>query len=74
MADNRKLVKTQVWTMTLKHYVDDDGIESTSLLRQNEGFSVTELLGLAEFAKQEILLIIKGEIKPDVVKREVIQK
>lgn len=59
--------------MTLKHYIDDEGIESTSLLRQNDGFSITELLGLVEFTKQEILLTMKGGITPDIVKREVVQ-
>ena len=74
MADGGKIIKTQKWTITLTHYLDDDGNEYTTLLRQNDGFSVTELLGLAEFAKQELILTMKGKIEPDIVKREVIQE
>jgi hypothetical protein len=72
MGDNKKLIKTQIWTMTLKHYVDDEGNIFTKLLRQNDGFSATELLSLAEYAKQEIILTIRGRIEPDIVKREVL--
>ena len=74
MADSDKIVKVQKWTITLTHRIDKDGNEYTNLLRQNDGFSITELLGLAEFAKQEIILTTKGGIEPDIVKREVIQQ
>jgi hypothetical protein len=44
-----------------------------SLTRRNEGFNPWELLGLLEHSQMEILKQLSGEIKPDVIKREVIK-
>lgn len=42
------------------------------LSRRNEGFSAIELLGLCNLISLEIIQQLKGDIKPDIIKREVI--
>jgi len=40
--------------------------------RTNDGFKAFELLGLVEEAREDILMQVKGHIKPHVTKRNVI--
>ncbi len=39
-----------------------------------DGFSPIELLGILAFAQKEILQQMSGEIKPDIIKRDVVQE
>ena len=41
--------------------------------RKNDGFDPFELLGILEELQLDILKQIKGEIKPTVIKREVVE-
>ena len=45
-----------------------------TLERTNDGFTPFELLGLCEFLSREIVQQIAGDIKPDIIKRNVIGK
>ena len=49
---------------------DDDRLGVKS---QNDGFSSLELLGLLDLKRDDILRQIKGEVKPDTFKRELIK-
>jgi hypothetical protein len=55
--------------MSLNHY--DDG--KVELIRRNDGFDVFELLGLISLANNELAEQLRGNLKPDVIKREVIK-
>jgi hypothetical protein len=68
MSD-RELLKTKTYTITLNEYNDD----KTELIRRNDGFNPLELLGLCSLSTQEIIEQLKGDIKPDVIRREVVK-
>lgn len=65
-----KIVSTKVYTITVIE--DQDGTKN--MHRINDGFEAFELLGLAQFISIEIKDQITGKYKPDIVKREVIEK
>ena len=44
------------------------------LHRRNDGFSPEELLGILEFIQLEILQQYTGNIKPMIIKREVVER
>ena len=48
--------------------------EGSKLSRVNNGFNSLELLGLLNFLREDIFKQLRGEIKPDVVKRTVIER
>jgi lysine/ornithine N-monooxygenase len=56
---------------TLAFRVEDNNMKIEG---NNAGFTAAELIGLLEWKKQDILNQIAGKIKPDVVKRTVIQE
>ena len=63
--------------MAVKKYIieevkDEKGV--VSLRRSNDGFNAFELLGILEYTAREIVQQIKGEYKPDIVKRTVIEQ
>jgi hypothetical protein len=58
----------RVWLFTEREENGKDVI-----IRRNFGFSAIELLGLAGFATQEVLCQIRGEFKPDVIQREILE-
>lgn len=60
---------TKEFTLTFRVEDNKMAIEGS-----NVGFAATELIGLLEWKKQDILNQIAGKIKPDVVKRTVIQE
>lgn len=65
-----KVIKSKKsYTIEWIEYAD----KSTMLHRTNDGFSFFELLGLLEYIKSECQEIYKGTIKPDIIKREVVQ-
>jgi hypothetical protein len=53
--------------------VIEDTDKGTQMTRTNDGFSPVELLGILEMVKDEVLDQIRGQIKPDIIKREVIE-
>lgn len=65
----KKPIEVKKWHIEITTF--DDG--STEMMRTNDGFNPIELLGLLSFAHQDIVNQIKGEIKPDVIKRNVIK-
>lgn len=60
---------TKEFTLTFRVEDNKMAIEGS-----NVGFTAAELIGLLEWKKQDILNQIAGKIKPDVVKRTVIQE
>lgn len=63
-------MKTNVKKYTIEEY-EEDG--QSILSRCNDGFDAIELLGLCEMTQIEILRQMQGEIKPDIIKRTVIE-
>ena len=57
------------YIITLKE--EDNG--TTTLHRTNDGFNPLELLGLMELIQSEAIEQMAGKIKPDVIKRQVIE-
>ncbi len=67
MDKGEKMKKT--YTVVLEK--DENG--KYHLRRVCDGFSPLELLGLLEFIQLEIKAQMAGDIKPDIVKREVVE-
>ena len=42
------------------------------MTRKNDGFTAIELIGLLEICQLEIKQMLSGELKPDIIKREVV--
>lgn len=57
-------------TYIIEFTIDRDG--NSILRRVADGFNAFEILGLFDIARNEIIKQIEGEIKPDIIKREVI--
>ena len=68
MSEDKKIIKESTWVVNYITY--DDG--TTTLNRVNVGFNPFELLGMLEISKDDIIQQIKGQIKPDIIKRKVI--
>ena len=51
----------------------DDGGEKNQMNRTNDGFGTMELFGILEFIQLEIIQQLSGYIKPDIIKREVVE-
>lgn len=56
----------------LEATVNEDG--KLSIRSHNDGFSVLELLGIFSFKHEDVARQMKGEIKPDIIKRECVGK
>ena len=63
---DKKITKTYLIELTMEK-------GKTTIRRRNDGFKMLELLGLLELAKTEIYEQMKGNMKPDVIKREVVK-
>lgn len=60
-------LKTEIkWDEKRNHYM-------RKMERINDGFSPYEILGILEEAQQDILDQIRGNVKPDIIKRTVIK-
>lgn len=70
MEESKKVVKVQTWTVTQREF--EDGTKE--MHRLNDGFTAFELLGLSDFLSHEIRLQLLGQITPDSIKREFIEK
>jgi len=55
---------------TVEYIKGKDG--KLELKRKSEGFSALELLGVLVLTKDEIIAQLKGTIKPDIIKRQVV--
>lgn len=56
-----------------KYTISLKGDKKGILTRRNEGFTAIELLGLCNLISLEIIQQLKGDIRPDIIKREVIE-
>lgn len=68
--DNKTILKTRKYTIDVTDYTDG----TSSMERVNEGFNGLELIGILEFARSEIIQQLKGQFKPDIITRTVIQE
>ena len=66
--NEKEVVRKQTYFVRLTTL--EDG--STELFRECDGFNAYELLGVLDLTAKDIVQQIKGVIKPDVVKRNVI--
>jgi hypothetical protein len=64
----KELDHVKSFTIKLEFYKDG----TQMMHRVNDGFNPLELLGLSCMVTQEIIDTIKGHIKPDVIKRDVV--
>ena len=69
-TEKKQVVKTNVYHVELTFY--EDG--TTSLRRYNNGFNLFELLGILDLTRVEIVEQMRGNLKPDVIKREVVNQ
>lgn len=65
----KQIKKAKIWTVVFKEYKDG----TTTLERTNQGFYSFELLGIVEQTKQDLLKQMAGSVKPNKVKRKVIE-
>ena len=64
-----QVIKTQTWVITQETL--DNG--TVIMKRTNDGFSVIELLGMTEYISMELRDQLKGDVTPDIIKREVVE-
>jgi len=67
MSNGKKVITKREWIV--EHIIYNDG--TTELKRTNDGFNSLELMGLLELSKDDIINQIKGNVKPDIIKRKV---
>lgn len=70
MSSNKKIIKKRKWIVEHIFYHD----ATTELKRTNDGFNAFELMGILELSKDDIINQIKGNVKPDIIKRKLIEK
>ncbi len=61
-------MKTEIKTYTIQL----ENSDKVKLIRKNNGFSPYELLGLLEQIQLDILQQLSGDIKPDIIQRNII--
>lgn len=71
MENERKPKEVRKCKYTVEVIDYDDHTQRMS--RVNDGFTATELLGILEFTQAEVIEMIKGRIKPDIIERKVIK-
>lgn len=62
----------RIRSYTIKFEKNDAGL--LSINKKNDGFNPIELLGLLSWAYEDILEQMKGNVKPDIVKREYVEQ
>jgi len=65
----KKVLVTKKYTVTVRHL--EDGTQD--MHRRNDGFNPLELIGIADFIALEVREQIMGRLKPDTIKREVVE-
>lgn len=68
MSRDKQIIATRKWIV--EHITYSDG--TTAISRTNDGFNSFELMGILELSKDDIINQIKGNVKPEIVKRKVI--
>ena len=58
----------EIKTYTIQLEISD----KVKLIRKNNGFSPYELLGLLEQIQLDILQQLSGDVKPDIIQRNII--
>ena len=58
----------EIKTYTIQLEISD----KVKLIRENNGFSPYELLGLLEQIQLDILQQLSGDVKPDIIQRNII--
>jgi len=59
-----------ILTYKIELTIFEDG--TSSLSRTNDGFDVFRLLGILNLSTQEVISQMRGEVKPDIIKRKYI--
>lgn len=65
----RTIVKRKTYTISMIELSDGNSL----IHRTNDGFNAYELLGLAHNLTLDIQEQIAGRIKPDIIKRDVVE-
>ena len=68
MSNNKQIIKKKKWVV--EHITYNNG--TTQLSRTNDGFNPFELIGVLEISKDDIIEQIKGNVKPNVIIRKLI--
>lgn len=64
----KTVIKHKVWNVEIIEFSDGTSVMN----RRNYGFNISELMGLASFLQMELVKQFDGDIKPDVINREVV--
>ena len=70
MSNNKQIISKRKWIV--EHITYNDG--TTAISRTNDGFNAYELMGVLELSKDDIINQIKGNVKPEIIKRKVIKR
>lgn len=68
-ATEKKVILTKMYKVTIEYY--EDG--TNTMIRMNDGFNGLELIGLSELITFEVREQLLGNIRPDIIKREVVE-
>lgn len=68
-ATEKKVIRTKMYKVTIEYY--EDG--TNTMIRMNDGFNGLELIGLSELITFEVREQLLGNIRPDIIKREVVE-
>lgn len=63
-------VTTRTYTITM---TTDSATGRTQIDKVNEGFDALQLLGLLDWSREDVIAQLRGKIKPDTVKRTVVE-
>lgn len=63
-------VTTRTYTVTM---TTDSATGRTQIDKVNEGFDALQLLGLLDWSREDVIAQLRGKIKPDTVKRTVVE-
>jgi hypothetical protein len=70
MSNDKQVITKRKWTV--EHITYNDGTSAIS--RTNDGFNAYELMGVLELSKDDIINQIKGNVKPEIIKRKIIKR
>lgn len=68
-APEKKVLLTKTYQVTIEYF--EDG--TNRMTRSNDGFNGLELIGLSELITIEVREQLLGNIRPDIIKREVME-
>ena len=70
MSNDKQIISKRKWIV--EHITYSDG--TTAISRTNDGFNAYELMGVLELSKDDIINQIKGNVKPEIIKRKIIKR